>query len=76
MLRLKRFNYIIVLLIALLIKCNLLSVWSDGCPGTTLKPSTVPIFGEFEIVPDKGVYEENEIINLDISLRIIDSQKV
>ncbi|MCK4695121.1 MAG: hypothetical protein KAT74_05140 [Candidatus Cloacimonetes bacterium] len=70
MLRLKRFNYIIVLLIALLIKCNLLAVWSDTIPGTTLKPSQVPIFGELEIVPDKGVYEKNEIINFNISLRL------
>ena len=70
MLRLKRFNYIIVLLIVILIKFDLLAVWSDTIPGTTLKPSRVPIFGEFEIVPDKGVYEQNEIINLNISLRL------
>ena len=70
MLRFKRFNYIIVLLIALLIKCNLLSVWRDDWPGTSLKPSPIPIFGELEIVPDKGFYEQNEIINLNIALRL------
>ena len=70
MLILKRFNYIILLLLAILIKFNLFAVWSDTIPGTTLKPSPIPIFGELEIIPDKGYYEKNEIINLRIALRL------